>query len=378
MHVLDLFNKSRRGVSALSQLLQHSHLSGRNAMAPTVFIDLTKPIPIRSMRDLLILFSEGGYPVWLRGKMNRWLLQVGEDLPWHDGTDVAWGSPPPVPNLTLCTDSRRSVDANGFRKVIHLYYDYSPKLRLTDDHFAMPLPMHPQLYVEYDEIENLDVYRANQRRMRILFSGNCDEEGYDQRIFRDVYGKLSRVEIVNAIQTYVWAKRISEGHLSELLEQPDYHRVFFLLHPKTRINQGRWLNTVSRSDFFLCPPGVVFAWSCNLVEAMAVGTIPITNYPEWLFPPLRHGVDALTFSTIPELRDAIYMARRMSDEQIAEMRRNVIAYYESHLAMKPFVRRLMDHPAPIVHLHSWQETEAGAREAYLGTALHKNERSCSV
>lgn len=366
MHAMDVFRKGRRGVNALSQLLQRSHLSGRRPTSPVVFIDLERPIPIRSMRDLLILFSQGGYPIRLRGKFNRWFLNVGEDLTWHDGTDVAWGSPPAASNLTLCTDSSQVLRRNGFRKLIYLHYDYSPKLRLADNHFAMPLPMHPQLYTEYHEIEHLEVYRSNRRRLRILFSGNCDEQGYDQPIFRDVYGKLSRLEIVNAIRAHGWGKCISDGRLSELLDQSDYHNEFFLLHPRTRINQGQWLSTVSKSDFFLCPPGVVFAWCCNLVEAMAVGTIPITNYPEWLFPPLRHGVDALTFSTVPELRDAIDLARRMSQAQIAEMRRNVITFYQAHLAMKPFVRRLMEHPSPIVHLHSWQETEAAAREACLG------------
>src|SRR5258705_530088 len=98
-----------------------------------------------------------------------------------------------------------------------------------------------------------------------------------------------------------------------------------------RINQRNWLRNVFLADFFFFPPGVIFAWSCNLVEAMAVGTIPITNYPEWLFPPLRHGINALTFSTVEELGDAIDFARRMSDTQIAEMRSNVIAFYQSHL-----------------------------------------------
>lgn len=304
--------------------------------------------------------------MWLRGKFNRWFLHVGEDLTWHDGTEVAWGTPPRASNLILCTDSSQRVGLNGFRKLIHLHYDYSPKLSLADNHFAMPLPMHPQLYVEYDEIEHLETYRSSPRRLRILFSGNCDEQGYDLPIVRDVYGKLSRLEIVKAIRSHGWGKSISQGRLSDLLKETDYCDQFLLLHPRTRINQKHWLNTVSQSDFFLCPPGVVFAWSCNLVEAMAVGTIPITNYPEWLFPPLRHGVDALTFSTVPELRDAIDQARRMSETQIVEMRRNVIAFYQSHLAAKPFVTRLMEHPDPIVHLHSWQETEAAAREAYLG------------
>jgi hypothetical protein len=367
MYAMDVLRKSRRGVIALSHLLRHSRLSGRDATSPTVLIDLERPIPIRSIRDLLILFSEGGYPVWIRGKLNRWLLYFGEELPWHDGTDVAWGSPPTGPNLTLCTDSSQLSHPNGFHKLIHLHYDYSPKLDLADNHFAMPLPMHPQLYVQYDEVERLVAYRSSPRRLRILFAGNCNEQGYDQPIIHDVYGKLSRLEIVEAIRSHGWGRGISQGRLSELLKQEDYHHEFFLVHPRTRIDQGHWLDTVSKADFFLCPPGVIFAWSCNLVEAMAVGTIPITNYPEWLFPALRNGMDALIFSTIPQLRDAIEQARRMSEAEIAEMRRNVIAFYQSHLAAKPFVRRLMDHPAPIVHLHSWQETEAAAREAYLGT-----------
>ena len=363
---MDIFRKGRRGVDAVSQLLRRSHFSRRGAPAQTVFIDLAQPIPIRSMRDLLILFSEGGYTIWLRGKFDRWLLHVGEDLPWHHGTCVSWGSPPPESNLTLCTDSAQRLRLNGFRKVIHLHYDYSPKLNLSDDHFAMPLPMHPQLYVEHDEVRHLEEFRSSPRRLRIFFSGNCDEQGYDQPIFREVYGKLSRPEITKAIQSHGWGRCISESQLAQMLEISAYHDGFFLLQPATRVNQSHWLETVSKSDFFLCPPGVVFAWSCNLVEAMAVGTIPITNYPEWLFPALKHGVNALTFSTARELGEAIELAHQMSKTEIAEMRKNVIAFYQAHLAAKPFVRRLMEHPAPLVHLHSWQETEAAARQAYLG------------
>lgn len=364
---MNVFSKGRRGVNALSQVVRRSHFSARGAPAPTVFIDLAQPVPIRSVRDLLILFSEGGYRIWLRGKFDRWLLHFGEDLPWHDGTCVTWRSPLPASNLSLCTDSAAQLDLNGFHKVIQLHYDYSPKLSLSDTHFAMPLPMHPQLYVEYDEVQHLAVYQSTPRRLRIFFSGNCDEEGYDQPIVRELYGKLSRPEILKAIRSHGWGKCISEGELSELLMLSEFHNEFFLLEPTSRINQRHWLKTVSRSDFFLCPPGVIFAWSCNLVEAMAVGTIPITNYPEWLFPALQHGVNALTFSTVRQLEEAIDLAHHMPETQITEMRRNVIAFYQAHLAAKPFVKRLMEHPAPLVHLHSWQETEAAARQAYLST-----------
>jgi hypothetical protein len=362
-----MFRKSRRGVNALAQLLRRSRFIGRDAVAPTVFLEVERPIPVRTLRDLLIVFSEGGYSVWLRGKFNRWLLQVGEDLPWHDSTYLTWRSPAPTSNLTLCTDSSERLQPSGFQKVIHLHYDYSPRLSLSDVHLALPLPMHPQLYVEHCEVEHLAAYRSNRRRLRILFAGNCDEAGYGQPIIREVYRKLSRVEIIKAIQVQRWGKWVSPAALLEVLNANDYQNEFFLLDHTMRINQRDWLRTVSRSDFFLCPPGVIFAWSCNLVEAMAVGTIPITNYPEWLFPPLRNGINALTFSTVKELGDAIAFARQMSATQIAGMRSNVIAFYESHLERGSFVRRMMKHPAHTIHLHLWKETEASAREAYLGT-----------
>jgi len=364
---MDVFRKGRRGVNALAQLLQRSHFSGRDAVAPTVFIDFAQPIPIRTMRELLILFSEGGYSIRLRGKFNPWLLHVGEDLHWHDGTSLAWGSPLPMSNLTLCSDAPGELLEAGFHKVIHLHYDYSPRLSLSPSHFAMPVPMHPQMYVEYFEVEHLETYRSSPRRLRILFSGNCDEEGYDQPIIKEVYGKLSRLQIMKVIEAQHWGRWISEAGLAELLKQDQYHNEFVLLRPSIRINQGQWLKTISQSDFFLCPPGIVFAWSYNLVEAMAVGTIPITNYAEWFFPPLRDRVNALTFSTVAELGTALAIACQMSETQIAEMRRNVIAYYQTHLDLKQFVTRLMEHPAQTVHLHAWKETEAGARYAYFGT-----------
>jgi hypothetical protein len=364
---MGVFRKFRRGVNALAELLQRSRFIERDAVAPTVYLDVVRPIPLRTLRDLLILFSEGGYNIWLRGKFNRWLLEVGEDLPWHDGTYLTWRSPAPTSNLTLCTDSSERLQLSGFQKMIHLHYDYSPRLSLSDIHLAMPLPMHPQLYVEHYEVEHLAAYRSNRRLLRILFAGNCDEAGYSQPIIREVYRKLSRVEIIKAIQEQRWGRWVSEAASLELLKANDYQNEFLLLDHTMRINQQNWLRTVSRSDFFLCPPGVIFAWSCNLVEAMAVGTIPITNYPEWLFPPLKHGINALTFSTVKELGEAIAFARQMSDTQIAEMRSNVIAFYESHLDGGSFVRRMMKHPAHTIHLHLWKETEASAREAFLGT-----------
>jgi len=361
---MNVLRKARRGVNALAQLYQRSLFDGRDPVAPTVFIDLAQPIPIRTLRELLIVFSESGYSIWLRARLNLWWLHVGEALRWHDSTYLAWKFPRPAPNLTLCTDSSKRINESGFRKLIYLHFDYSPKLSLSPGHFTMPLPMHPQLYVEYFEVKRLEQYRSNPRRLRILFSGNCDEEGYDQPIIREVYRKLSRLEIMKAIQAHRWGRWVSEA---ELLKQNDYQNEFLLVDHTMRINQQNWLKTVSQSDFFLCPPGIVFAWSYNLVEAMAVGTIPLTNYPEWFFPPLRHGINALTFTTVEELGNAIDLARRMSDTQIAEMRRNVIAYYQEHLELKSFVTRLIEDPGQTIHLHLWKESEASAREAYLGT-----------
>jgi hypothetical protein len=69
---------------------------------------------------------------------------------------------------------------------------------------------------------------------------------------------------------------------------------------------------------------------------MAVGTIPIINYPEWLNPNLEDGVNCIAFNDEDDLEAKIIRALDMGQEEIKEMKSNVIEYYKHHLDPRGF------------------------------------------
>jgi hypothetical protein len=107
-----------------------------------------------------------------------------------------------------------------------------------------------------------------------------------------------------------------------------------------RIAETHWLEALATSDFFLCPPGYVMPMCHNTVEAMAVGAIPIINYPEWFDPHLVHGDNCIGFDNKADLLSRLDDVLAMDAEAIARMRQRVIAYHDEYLAPEAFVRRI--------------------------------------
>jgi hypothetical protein len=103
------------------------------------------------------------------------------------------------------------------------------------------------------------------------------------------------------------------------------------------IDPKDWLPNLSKVDFFICPPGYVMPMCHNVIEAMAVGAIPIINYPEWLNPTLKHMENCITFEDKNDLVKKIQYVLDMGEQQVARMRHNVIEYYENYLNPGKFV-----------------------------------------
>ena len=76
---------------------------------------------------------------------------------------------------------------------------------------------------------------------------------------------------------------------------------------------------------------------------MAVGSIPITQYPEMFFPPLEDGKNCLTFSNETELQVAIIKAMSMSESAITTMARAATDYYDQYLSAPSSIQRLLIH-----------------------------------
>jgi glycosyltransferase involved in cell wall biosynthesis len=102
------------------------------------------------------------------------------------------------------------------------------------------------------------------------------------------------------------------------------------------------MDVMSRSDFFICPPGWRMPHSHNLIEAMSAGTIPITNYDSYMRPPLTPDGNCLAFSTIEELERAIDRALCMPAADIGQMREGVISYYAEYIEPESFGKRLIE------------------------------------
>jgi hypothetical protein len=111
-----------------------------------------------------------------------------------------------------------------------------------------------------------------------------------------------------------------------------------------RVPQERWFATVAKADFFLACPGGSMPICHNLVEAMAAGAVPILEYPEYLDPALRDGVNCLAFSGPEGLLKTMRRALKMKPAEIAPMRRAAFEYYQKHFAPGNFAREAMARP----------------------------------
>jgi hypothetical protein len=210
----------------------------------------------------------------------------------------------------------------------------------TSNPIIMPFPMHPlQSSVTAADLQRL---RSRQRCMRLFFSG--DTHQYGRVWVRYPKTKLPRLQIVNAIKQRLGDDLVlvHDSASLEALQQRGYLRQCVITaSSEVRIEFADWLPTLAQADFFLSPPGIVMPMCHNIIEAMSVGTIPITNYPEWMDPHLQPGVNCLTFDDEDDLIAALQRALTMTPADIARMRGAVIDYYDRHQRPQTFVDRVL-------------------------------------
>ena len=94
-------------------------------------------------------------------------------------------------------------------------------------------------------------------------------------------------------------------------------------------------NLLSSSCFNLNCPGVVMPLCHHLVEGMKVGSIPITNCENFVYPKLTEK-NSLNYTSIEELNNKIQQALHMPEDKILFMRSNVLNYYKSYLSPESF------------------------------------------
>jgi len=298
----------------------------------------------RLLFTLLHIFAKGGYRIHLYDNLaDHDLDKYGKmvfDLPDLELTQA----PPPQTGDWIYLHDRPDPDCvrQAWGKRVQVRFDMFAPFRFSDP-IIMPFPMHP-LQVDRPP-EQIAAGRTRPRALRILFSG--DTNHYGRQWVRYPTPKMPRKPIIDAIVADLGPDLmlVEDPAVFHGLGQDGFvNKCVITASHEIRIEPGHWLDTLAMADFFLSPPGIVMPMCHNIIESMAVGTIPITNYPEWLDPPLRHMENCLAFDQRADLIDQLRAALAMDAEEIARLRRNVIAYYDAHRRPDTTIARVERHP----------------------------------
>jgi len=229
-----------------------------------------------------------------------------------------------------------------WKKIIKVSVDFSKYDKNNDSHRIVSFVVYPPLY-KYKEIYNIKELRKNNRNIRLFFSGSIGNENYREK-YMARFGKLSRMQIIDHINNELDKDKLlfikNKKELKEAFNKNYLTRIIINDAYKIKIPVKRWLGSISKSDFLLCAPGVFMPICFNSIESMAVGTIPLTNYPDWFYPKLEDMKNCVAFNTKEDLIKKIDLILNMSNERIIEMRENVIKYYEDNLTAKSFFEKI--------------------------------------
>jgi hypothetical protein len=238
-----------------------------------------------------------------------------------------------------------------------IQYGAEPFFAKDHSDVAVPYGMDPVLaYVHGHSPLPRDQYRS--RPIRVLFAGRCGAEAYDRgHLLWQRYGKLTRSNLVQHLRSHGLVRELeSVTQLREILSLSQGPEFIFIDTERFSIPASQWLEVLAASDFFFCPPGTIMPMCHNIVEALAVGTIPITSYAEWLAPPLVDGETCLGFSTSASLENAIETAFAMPQLRIRQMRQEAMKYYDTNLDYRSIANRLKPRMGEPLRLHVLDET----------------------
>ena len=253
---------------------------------------------------------------------------------------------------------RSAPDLSGWRSRIRIETDIS--LAQPDDvpWVLMPYCMHPNVYTLFERAE-IQALRCSARTLRLFFTGSVRPSLYSGRGFWQTAGfdLMSRVQIIDTIKANLGdaiAQIDTQEDLDPLLSADAPNKIVLGDSQQIYVQPRNWLPLLSRCNFFICPPGIDMPLCHNAIEAMAVGTIPLLNYPHWFSPGLEDLHTCISYRTESELIEKVGLICSMPVAQIAEMRENVIHYYETHLAFDGFYQRLnsTNHPQQTLFLNT--------------------------
>ncbi|MEM6255675.1 MAG: hypothetical protein AAF821_22405 [Cyanobacteria bacterium P01_D01_bin.156] len=235
---------------------------------------------------------------------------------------------------------------SGWKKCIRIESDISLSKPNNDQWALIPYSMNPRIYDVTDKAE-LNSLRHSKRKIRLFFTGNINPNIYSGRGFWEKSGfdLMPRRQVISAIkktfpERISWIENLDDW--TSTITTDLKNKIVLGNRKRFSIPPEMWLSSLASCDFFICAPGIDMPLCHNAVEAMAVGTIPLINYSNWFCPNLRDLHNCVAFENEEDLHEKVNLILSMPEEQIMEMRKNVIDYYERHLNLDAFYQQLID------------------------------------
>lgn len=301
----------------------------------TVFVDVSDPRLERYLYGLLKMFDIAGWNVSIR--FRPWLLlNLRNHSEWiYDIASLSICYRKPNEAALFLTDTRNILDS------IWINTDYFSERR-SEQSFSMPFSMHPSVYHQ-GKLESINKLRTKRKFVRVFIGGTLDHPDYENFGIGSQFGLVDRI----AIRKIVERESKLLGNFVEVLTRDHALRILgegseidFLLLRHNVLNIEEWLELMASSDFFLAPPGFMMPFSHNIIEAMAVGTVPITEYGNYFIPELTSGRECVTFKSEKEVIDAVIRAISSTGEERTELRNNTLSYYDLHLNPESVIENL--------------------------------------
>jgi hypothetical protein len=337
------FKQSKLLFQTLVLTMQLFFRKSKSRNEKAVFVYLNDPRCGQYMHALLSFFLVENYHVKLFPNLKfltsliRYkckLLQFKNlNLAFRPGCDV---------QIYLTNSSYKP--SNKLVKILRVSYQY---FNPQTNSIVMPYPMHPNQYNPY-LVHYLKNQRENRKSIGVFFSGNQDRNAYRNATIYTIFKKINRIELLDYIIEKIPKDKIHIVSSEQLDDSSNPQRNKFVLidwkwsqekaeNLNIRIDEQQWLVKLSTCNFFLACPGMYMPICHNIIEAMAVGAIPITQYANQFYPPLQNGINCIEFFDKDDAVKKILYALTLSESQIAFIRKGVIEYYEKHLSPRSFV-----------------------------------------
>lgn len=236
----------------------------------------------------------------------------------------------------IFSDNKHS-EFNGNKKVF-LNPNYFYHLKNKTDGYFIPMPMVDTVYYN-NYIDDIQILSKKKRRdNKAIFSGNMKDYYFNDNMFR-TFGCYDRATI-NA-----YLKKEVSSYLTFINEFGDFKSLknAIIIHDRNKFNlkPQDYLSVLSDFSFFIALPGVVMPNCHNVIEAMALGLIPILQYNNWFAPQLENKVNCLTFSRLDQLKEVLLYVKTASEDEINQMRENVLTYFNMYLSHSVVVNNLV-------------------------------------